>query len=64
MKKIILCLILKLSKIKINNVIPKKALIVFDLSPVKIIDPKKISKDILDINGLGHSAGIYSNNKK
>ena len=42
MKKITLCLILKLSKIKINNVIPKKALIVFDLSPVKIIDPKKI----------------------
>ena len=38
--KITLCLILKLSKIKINNVIPKKALIVFDLSPVKIIDPK------------------------
>ncbi len=29
-----------------------------------IDDAKKISKNILEINGLGHSAGIYSNNKK
>ena len=42
MKKNILCLILKLFKIKIKSVMPKKALIVFDLSPVKMIDTKKI----------------------